>query len=214
MNFNHQWFFLFLPLISFQVNANLISNGGFEDPVFNSGATITHFENQADVPGWNTTAPDSEIEFWEDGFGGFTAFAGRQFIELNANVVATVFQDISAIAAGQQINFSFAHHGREGIDTVRFSITDLATNNILFTQDYNTGDSGWAQYDSSLAAAILATGNPLRIAFESIANSTDQDTFGNFIDAVEVTAVPLPPSLVFFLLGLSSFFFTKKRLTA
>ena len=201
---------LLIATASFQASANLI-NGSFDNPALNTGGPLNwYWENEVNVPGWNTTATDNQIEFWDAGFAGYTGHDGKQFIELNADQVSTVYQDISSFAAGQKIDFNFAHRGREGVDTVRFSITDQSTNAVLFTQDYSTGAVAWAEYDSSLAS-IIATGNTLRIAFESISNANDQTTYGNFIDGVTVTAVPLPPSLLLFLLGLSSLYLTNNR---
>ncbi len=68
-------------------------NPSFEQPVIPVNSYSNKSEN--DLPGWKTTASDHQIEMWSSGFGGVIAFDGNQFIELNANVVSTLYQDFS-----------------------------------------------------------------------------------------------------------------------
>ncbi len=90
-------------------------NPSFELPV---GAS--YFVNQSTVPGWKTTASDGIIEFWRSGNKGVPAYEGSAFIELNANMVAGVYQDYDT-PNPVVFNFSFAHRGRAGTDVCKVS---------------------------------------------------------------------------------------------
>lgn len=79
------------------------------------------FINANDVLGWGTTASDNIIEFWpnSNNGGGVQAYSGDQYIELNGNEQAGVYQDFETALSGVVFNFSFAHRGRMGTDVCR-----------------------------------------------------------------------------------------------
>jgi gliding motility-associated-like protein len=89
---------------------NYLCNTDFEDNQIVGPGNFT-IVNQDSVPCWETTASDSQIEVWGDGFGGFDAYSGNQFIELNANVQSTLFQNFEIIPGSSAV-ISFAHRGR------------------------------------------------------------------------------------------------------
>ncbi len=173
--------------------ANVITNGGFELPT-TSLTTVGQY-NESIVPGWETTAPDDNIELWSNGYGGIYAAEGNQHAELNANYVSTLYQDISAIPASSTVGYSFFHRGRAGVDTLRLTISDLGTDNlaggagsaadtVLFSQLYSTGNNAWVQYASTnIGNATL--GNDMRFAFESVSAAGGDQRIGNFLDGVQ-----------------------------
>ncbi len=191
------------------VSAALI-NGGFENPVnrFNY-----QFYDEEAVDGWNSDAADGKIEIWKTGFLGVDAYEGDQFVELNANMEAALYQDVSGINFGDRIDWEFAHRGRRGLDTVRLSITDLGADNqfgtaddsTLFTGDFSTNNDAWVFYSGSLS--ILALGNDVRFEWDSI-SSAGGISVGNFLDGAaygvshENEPVPEPATLVLFGAGL------------
>ena len=59
-----------------------LDNASFEAPVLTNN-TYQQLED-ANVPGWSTTATDHLIEIWKTGFNGVPAAAGLQFAEINA----------------------------------------------------------------------------------------------------------------------------------
>ena len=100
------------------------------------------------IPGWQTT--DTHFEIWgPQNKRAIKAKDGKQFAELNAYKDGTLYQESKGIEKGAVIEFSFAHRGRNGDDTMKLSITDLGTNNqvgggddtVLFTKQYTTGKS-------------------------------------------------------------------------
>jgi|GEM_PF-292715 len=177
-------------------NANLI-NGGFEDPDFGPGPQFD-LVHESTVPGWETTATDGRIEIWSNNFGSVPAYEGNQHAELNANQVSTLFQDLSGVAANSTLGWQFAHRGRQGVDTMKFELTDLGVDNMLgggddatlFMQTVSDGNGAWGFYPGS---GSLALGNTIRLSFTSI-SSEGGAAIGNFLDDVNLfVAAPPPP---------------------
>lgn len=146
------------------------------------------------IPGWQTT--DSEFEIWGTDFKKVGAYDGDQFAELNARIDGTLYQDSAGIEKGAVIEFSFAHRGRNGDDTMKLHITDLGANNqvgggddtVLFTKQYTTGKSDWAVYKSTSEPKIHALGNTVRFAYNAISATGGEGadkTEGNFLDAAD-----------------------------
>ncbi|HWN68513.1 MAG TPA: DUF4215 domain-containing protein [Haliangium sp.] len=162
-----------------QSNRSII-NGGFEQPPVPAGTFQIIDENN--IPGWETSATDSLMELWGTGFLGVPAFAGNQFAELNANQVATLFQPL-CLVPGDTVNWSFAHRGRSGTDTIRLTIgTDQVTTE-------STGSADWAVYSGTYTPTITASA-PVQFFFESVDAAGGSGSAGNFLDAVEIV---LPP---------------------
>ncbi|MDO9227761.1 MAG: PEP-CTERM sorting domain-containing protein [Pseudomonadota bacterium] len=167
------------------------------------------------IPGWQTTASDNKIEIWSDSFQGIAAYEGTQFAELNAYEVSTLYQDVTGIASGSLVGFQFAHRGRLGVDVLRLSIIDLGLDSLigggddttLFSNQYSTGNNAWAFYTSAGEAPIIALGNNVRFAYESISAAGGNPAISNFLDAadfgvgVAVASVPEPSSIALLLLG-------------
>ncbi|MDD5350403.1 MAG: hypothetical protein PHQ12_09355 [Chthoniobacteraceae bacterium] len=168
----------------------VIVNGGFESPALAAqGATWAMSPTAA--PGWNTTAGDHQIEIWTTGMQyGLAAFEGNQFTEINANQQAALYQDVSGLAAGLDIDFSFAHRGRDTVESMQFTITDLGADGLygtlddttLFSKIYSDGTAAWGSYTSAGEGDILTTGDTLRFSFQSLATGSR----GNFLDGVEI----------------------------
>ncbi len=104
-------------LSSFTKKQNALINGDFEQPFTNTFKII----DDATVTGWNTTASDKKIEFWNDGFLGTPAYEGKQFVELNANMSSALYQDMPTTPETKLI-WGFAHRGRNGIDSMYFEV--------------------------------------------------------------------------------------------
>lgn len=208
-----------LGTVQATAGAAALVNGGFENPAF---ASQLNYATDTATAGWRTTASDHQIEYWGHSFQGVAAYEGTQFVELNANMVSTLYQDVSSIAAGSQIGFEFAHRGRAGTDTMRLTITDLGANNaigggddtVLFQQSYSDGNTAWGFYTN--ATALTALGHDVRFAYESVA-SVGGSSVGNFLDAVAFgvgagnSAVPEPTSIALSLLGLAGVGLSRRK---
>lgn len=171
-------------LISFNAKADLV-NGGFED--FQAWG-YSFYSGSAPTINWATTAPDNTLEIWENGFLGVPAYEGNSFAELNANYASTLYQDVNGLGDFNQINWKFAHRGRDGTDTMRLTITDLGgdqlfgngDDTVLFQGDFTDTNTAWGLH----VGTITSIGNLTRFAFESV-SAVGGNTQGNFIDACE-----------------------------
>jgi hypothetical protein len=206
-------FLVTLLLASPALAAIIGTNGSFEE------AILTQSWKQydaSDVPGWQTTSNSNVIELWNGnemssslaGDSNDFSYLGDQHAELNARTINTLFQDIANVSSDQLLNFEFAHRGRSGDDTIRFSITDFGKDNIwgntddtsLFSQEYTTGKFAWNFYSSNGLAPIHTLGNTLRFSFDSV-SSAGNDSYGNSLDAVQYTADPVPEPATMLLFG-------------
>ena len=161
-----------------QSNRSII-NGGFEQPAVAAGGIA--FFDEGQVPGWETSATDNQMELWGTGALGVPAFEGNQFVELNAFQVATLFQPL-CLVPGDSVNWSFAHRGRAGNDTLRLTIgTDVITT-------VTTGTADWSINEGTYTPTLTASA-PVQFFFESV-SAAGGDSVGNFLDAVEIV---LPP---------------------
>lgn len=162
-----------------QSNRSII-NGGFEQPPVPAGTF--QLINDSNIPGWETSATDNVMELWGTGFNGVPAFAGNQFAELNATEVATLFQPL-CLVPGDIVNWSFAHRGRLGVDTIRLTIgTDQITT-------VSTGDTEWSVNAGTYTPNITASA-PVQFFFESVSSAGGSGGVGNFLDDVQIV---LPP---------------------
>lgn len=173
-----------VPMPSGQCGVGL-TNGGFESlSVPLSTYIIT---NKTNVPGWNTTASDNQIEIWQSGYLGVPAFEGTKFAELNANVVAALYQDIVTVP-GQVIRYTFAHRGRDGSDTMalRIGAPNNTISGIPQVGSYTDGNTSWGFYTGSYT--VPAGQFVTRFAFESVSAAGGNQSIGNFLDSVSFAA--------------------------
>jgi uncharacterized repeat protein (TIGR01451 family) len=155
-----------------------LTNGDFEQPVISAGQVS--IMAQTLVPGWLTTASDKMIELWR-GYGGVTAASGSQHAELNANMVSTLYQDLTTIP-GQILRWQLRHRGRTGTDTMAVIIG--APTGTLVQQGANLSDdkNTWGSYTGTYT--VPAGQTKTRFAFKSVSSASTDPSIGNFLDAV------------------------------
>lgn len=153
-------------------------NGGFESPACLPGYNLC-FPNESTFVGWKTTAPDHVFEVWPSGIWGTPGYEGRQFVELNANYVSTLYQDLQT-TPGNKFLYSFAHRGRQGNDTMDFLLGP--PNGSLVQQRRVTDGTGpWKVYSGLV---VIPAGQAMtRFAFASISSACGSSC-GNFLDAI------------------------------
>jgi hypothetical protein len=153
------------------------------DPVrsWAGGKIVTYYDS--DVNGWETTATDHEIEFWRDDAG--TPFEGKQFIELNANQIAAVYQDVPTIP-GKKFNWFVAHRGRSGVDTARVLIGP-PEGPLMEVRQMEDNNNVWGTYLGSYE--VPAGQTVTRLQFEAVSTASGNDTIGNFLDGFKVGPV-------------------------
>ena len=154
-----------------QIGENLLRNPGFEAPLIGAcqGGLFCQF-SASNVEGWNTTSAEQLIEIWHDGHMGVPAPQGSQFAELDAQSEDTLSQDL-ALPPGQLMYWSFLHHGRNGVDSVRLLIgpPDAPVSQGVFMSDrdswhaysglYRVGDSETVTRFALMSLNGVTTGN-------------------------------------------------------
>ncbi|MDG4717221.1 immunoglobulin domain-containing protein, partial [Winogradskyella marincola] len=159
-------------------------NNDFEEPV-NAGI-YPLFLNDAVMPGWNTTASDSQIELWADpNFENVPAYSGSQFVELNANVISGLYQDYDS-PEGTVFNYGFAHRGRMGTDTCQLLAGPPNGPYVNVGPPVSTGNTSWSY---NTGTYTVPAGQPItRFIFQSVSGSTGDNSVGNFLDDINFTA--------------------------
>lgn len=182
----------FTLVISLSSQANLITNGSFEENTLASGTWS--FFNSANVNGWEA----QRIELWNNLFG-IAAFDGNYLTELNSislkNGSHTLFQSFNT-ETNTTYTVDFAYRARANSNEA-FRVDIFSTNGNVFSQlldDHTT--SQWSTFSSEFTANATQS----VIQFTSIAPSS---SVGNLIDNVIVDAknVSAPATLLLALLA-------------
>lgn len=170
-----------------QAQLRALQNPSFEanDP---AGPGAPNFEILpiASVQGWSSTT--GEIELWDSNFNGVPAYQGNVFAEMNANTNGTLFQNICLIN-GEPFGWTFAHRARAGgpaTQTARFQVASSTGTVIqtLATQSSTTANQVWNV--STGTATYTGTSGLQRVQF----TTNDAGSFGNFLDAIQLTLRP------------------------
>jgi gliding motility-associated-like protein len=182
------WFSLWGFLVYSQTSSCEIEtiNKDFEQPDIPQTGWPS-FINADNVDGWGTTASDNIIEFWpnSNNGGGTTAYSGDQYIELNGNEQAGVFQDFETALAGVVFDFTFAHRGRMGLDVCRV-MAGPPMGPFVEIGQYSATNSAWVLHSGNYT---VPAGQPLtRFIFEAVSTATGDPTVGNFLDAIDFKA--------------------------
>lgn len=166
---------------------NSTNNGGFEEPdIFAMfGRSNYKIFDESDLPGWNTTATDNKVELWKDGFNGVPAYDGTQFAEINANREAALYFDLTTLP-GSIMEWSFAHRGRGGIDSIELLIG--ASGGVEMSQGiFGTDNDEWKVYSGSY---IVPVGQTLtRFQYKAAHTASPSNSVGNFIDGIKFEVV-------------------------
>jgi hypothetical protein len=186
-------------------NANLIVNGGFEDP----GVEGVGFVSPANLPGWDASGT---VELWNRTIGsqptGPAPFEGDQYLELNSTGSGpySIFQSFSSVV-GTIYEVTFAHSARRNTTPAEeFSLYlgddagNGQTSNIV-----NGPQGSW----STATFNFMATSETSKLQFSAI--NPLSGTIGNFLDGVKVTDVPEPGTLALLGLGLAGIGVARRR---
>ena len=159
---------------------DLITNGSFELP---DPGTSGNFAN-SDVPGWTNQLVDlsteTRIEIWKKGERSNDANEGNYHIELNWSAASSIYQDVS-VSPGDEIDWSFAHRGRQGVDTISFRLG--APGSEVEIGQYSSGKNQWRIYSGTYTVPDGVT--TLRVRFHHI-SVAGGDGGGNHLDSIEI----------------------------
>ena len=158
----------------------MITNGSFELP--NPG-TSGNYAN-SEVPGWTNQLVDlsteTRIEIWKKGERSKDAHEGDYHIELNWSAASSIYQDVS-VSPGDEIDWSFAHRGRLGVDTISFRLG--APGSEVEIGQYSSGKNQWSIYSGTYTVPDGVT--TLRVRFHHI-SVAGGDGGGNHLDSIEI----------------------------
>ncbi len=167
--------FLVLALVISVSRANLVTNGGFEQPDVDYGS----YGIFASIDGWVTTYGFSlEIR---DHYGPYgSPYEGDQFLELDGYESSNIIQDITT-QAGQNYQLSFAYAGRPD-EFAGLNEIDVYWDGILLVELRNeSGDLAW----EFKTYTVTATSDIATLEFRDIGEST---SYGAHLD--DVSLVP------------------------
>lgn len=124
-----------------------VLNGSFEYPAIPSGSTNYAFANGTHQLFWRTTAPGpnhmlgQDVELGNGNAGNpyllnGTAVHGKQYAELNAEAMGTLYQDVLT-APGAELSWGFSHRSRKGTgDNIMYLIIASSEDGAkIHTQD-------------------------------------------------------------------------------
>jgi len=196
---------LFAAVDASAAHALSLSNAGFETPIVPNASVSTKNPNGTADLHWAGNAPSNGVEiFRSGGLAGFDAYEGNQFGEVqNDALTDSISQTVSGFSNGVLYNFSFAHRGRAGTDTVNFQVKNAGVS--IFDSNFTSPNTAWELKTGS----FIATGTDLELVFTGFSSAVPgQPGNGNFIDAVSLVEVPGPLPL----LGAASAFAYSRRI--
>ena len=170
-----------------ELNANklLLCNTDFEDDQVTSTGNYS-VVNESTISCWETTANDNQIEVWNNNFMGVPSFSGKQFIELNATQVSTIYQEFIPVQ-NENVTISFAHRGRSGVDEMKVEIGPLGgpyTN----LGNFKDGNTSWGYYTVPYTFPSTTSGK-YELRFTAV-TSVGGVSIGNFLDAISIKTKP------------------------
>src|SRR6218665_188901 len=177
---------LFSVPLSSQVCGDLICNGGFDSPSY--PPPYSSYAVGSTYNCWRTSASDDIIEIWAAGnLYGVPAYNGTNFIEMNGNEAATIYQTFN-VSSGVTLNIGFAHLGRGGVDTVQVAIGPVGGPYTILGR-WGDDQYAWGYYT---VPYVPPSAGPYVLAFTSIYSAVSGYSpsagVGNFLDAISVNA--------------------------
>ena len=181
-----------LLVAAIPARADLIVNGGFEDPALASGSWALY----GSITGWDLVDGLGAIEVQNNVAG--TPYEGSQFVELDSTRPSTIFQEVNT-EAGEDYILSFAFAARPGTsipnDNFMRVMWDGSEVFAAAAPDYTPN---WTVF----SIHVTATSTQTLLSFGDISLNT-QNSFGVYLDAVSlVKKVPEPGTLGLLGLGL------------
>ncbi len=178
-------------------HAQIVTNGGFEDPKVNNSCCIT--SPPTNIPGWTATPNVNVVNgtFSSNPPNTNLAYEGTQYLDLvGEGGTGSISQNLTTVAnQWYTLSFMYSHNLFAGLTSAS---ADIFINNIFFGSVTHTGGSNSDLAWTAFSGDFLATGTTTNLRFVNTAGSTNE---GVFLDAINVAAVPEPATWAMMLVG-------------
>lgn len=176
--------------------AELIVNGGFEDPTISDPCCSTVPPDP--LPGWTATPNVNVVNGTFSSSAGNLAFEGGQYLDLvGQGGTGSISQSINTVV-GQLYTLSFAYSHNlfnQAVPGASASFSIDGLNGVVAHATGSNANLDWQGY----SANFLATGTSATLNFTNLTGGANE---GIFLDAISVqTAVPEPGTWAMMLLG-------------
>lgn len=108
------------------------------------------------------------------------AHTGDNYAEMNAEMVADLYQDVST-PQGTTYAWKTFHRGRFGVDVATLSFTIQETGKVLHSVTLSDDETAWGEYSGSIYIPYTGT---VRVQFHSVSATGACQSCGNFIEDV------------------------------
>ncbi|MGV8954748.1 MAG: VPLPA-CTERM sorting domain-containing protein [Cypionkella sp.] len=170
--------------------ATIVQNGSFE--IGTEGLTTPNWAiYPGGLPGWDTTQGGIEIQ--TAGTVGLTPYEGNHYAELDGNSNYTMSQTVDLRVGSHEMAFAYSPR-----------INNIATNTVAYGLGSNSLGGLFAEFvtgPGGVSGTAIGAWNLITTKFFvetagkyvlSFAGGGSSDSLGGFVDAVSISAVPVP----------------------
>ena len=178
--------------------ANLLLNGGFEQPLTSTFLDVTA-PDAATIPDWNVTAGSVDVvNAVGNGFDVGPAYEGAQYLDLNGTSAGTISQVVPTLSGTTYLlQLAYANNYQPPTSlTANVTVTGVSSTLLSTSITHNSsvaGNLNWTIFSQT----FTADGSSATLTFAS----QNSGNGGVFLDAISISQVPEPSTEAIFLIG-------------